>query len=75
VLAKLAQALGVSTGGLLGVRRIQAAASLADDPEARRLWRKVRQVMELPDKERRVVDSLVTARAAPKEARGRRAVG
>jgi hypothetical protein len=37
------------------------------------------QVMELPEKDRRavirLVNSLVTAKAATKEARGRRAVG
>jgi transcriptional regulator with XRE-family HTH domain len=79
VLAKLAQALGVTTDELLGVKRIRAAASLADDPEARRLWRKFQQVMELPEKDRRavirLVNSLVTAKAATKEARGRRAAG
>jgi len=79
VLAKLAQALGVSTDELLGVKRIRAAASLADDPEARRLWRKFQQVMELPEKDRRavirLVNSLVTAKAGAKDTRGRRAVG
>jgi transcriptional regulator with XRE-family HTH domain len=79
VLAKLAHALDVSTDELLGVKRIRAAASLADDPEARKLWRKFQQVMELPEKERRavirLVNSLVTAKAATKDARGRRAIG
>jgi transcriptional regulator with XRE-family HTH domain len=79
VLAKLAQALGVSTDELLGVKRTRAAASLADDPEARRLWRKFQQVMALPEKDCRavirLVNSLVTAKAATKDTRGRRAVG
>jgi len=79
VLAKLAQALGVSTDELLGVKRIRMAASLADDPEARRLWKKFQQVMELPEKDRRavirLVNSLVTAKAASKDNRGRGAVG
>jgi hypothetical protein len=50
-------------------QRIRAAPSLADDE----------QVMELPEEDRRsvirLVNSLVTAKAGTKEARGRRAVG
>lgn len=81
VLAKLAQALSVSTDELLGVKRTRAAATLADDPEARRLWRKFQQVMTLPEKDRRavirLVNSLVTAKTPAKgrDAHGRRAVG
>ena len=81
VLARLAGALGVTTDELLGVKRIRAAKSLADDPEARRLWKKFQQIMALPEKDRRavirLVNSLVTANAAAKDrhSRGRRAVG
>ena len=66
---------------LLGVKRIRAAKSLADNPEARRLWKKFQQIMALPEKDRRavirLVNSLVTAKAAAKDrhSRGRRAVG
>lgn len=85
VLAKLAPVLGVSTDELLGVKRTRATAaavkSLADDPEARRLWKKFQQVMALPEKDRRAVirliNSLVTAKALAKDrnTRGRRATG
>lgn len=81
VLAKLARALGVSTDELLGVKRIRPVASLADDPETRRLWKKFQQVMALPEKDRRavirLVNSLVTAKAHAKDrdARRRRAAG
>jgi transcriptional regulator with XRE-family HTH domain len=81
VLARLAQALGVSTDELLGVKRTRAAASLTHDLEARRLWKKFQQVMALPEKDRRavirLVNSLVTAKAPARDrdSRGRRAVG
>ena len=79
VLAKLAQALGVSTDELLGIKRIRPVASMTDDPEARRLWKKFLQVMELPEKDRRavirLVNSLVTAKAHAKDRGGRRATG
>ena len=81
VLARLAQALGVSTDELLGVKRTRVTASLTDDPEARRLWKKFQQVMALPEKDRRavirLVNSLMTAKAPAKDrdTRGRRAVG
>jgi transcriptional regulator with XRE-family HTH domain len=77
VLARLAQALGVSTDELLGVKRTRAAG-LSDDPEARRLWKKFQQVMALPEKDRRavirLVNSLVTAKAPAKDRDPRRAV-
>jgi len=81
VLAKLAQALGVTTDELLGVKRTRAATSLTDDPEARRLWKKFQQVMALPEKDRRavirLVNSLVAAKATKKssDTRRRRATG
>jgi transcriptional regulator with XRE-family HTH domain len=79
VLARLAQALGVSTDQLLGVRRIRPATSLAHDPDARRLWKKFQQVMALPEKDRRavirLVNSLVTAKAPGKDRAPRRAAG
>jgi transcriptional regulator with XRE-family HTH domain len=77
VLARLAQALAVSTDELLGVKRIRETAGLTSDPEARRLWKKFQQVMALPEKDRRAVirfvNSLVTAEApegAPRRATG-----
>lgn len=81
VLAKLAQALGVTTDELLGVQRTRAATSLTDDPEARRLWKKFQQVMALPEKDRRAVIRLVNSLVAAKDTvrssdtRKRRATG
>ena len=81
VLAKLAQALGVTTDELLGVKRTRAASSLTDDPEARRLWKKFQQVMALPEKDRRAVIRLVNSLVAAKDTarnsdtRKRRATG
>ena len=79
VLARLAQALAVSTDELLGVKRTRAAAGLTNDPEARRLWKKFQQVMALPEKDRRavirLVNSLVTAKAPARDRDPRRAIG
>jgi transcriptional regulator with XRE-family HTH domain len=79
VLARLAQTLGVSTDELLGVRHIRPATGLADDPDARRLWKKFQQVMALPEKDRRavirLVNSLVTAKAPGRDRLPRRAAG
>lgn len=79
VLARLAQALGVSTDELLGVKRTRPAAGLTDDPEARRLWKKFQQVMALPEKDRRavirLVTSLVTAKVPARDRDARRAAG
>ena len=79
VLARLAQALAVSTDELLGVKHSRAAAGLTDDPEARRLWKKFQQVMALPEKDRRavirLVNSLVTAKAPAGDRAPRRATG
>ena len=81
VLAKLAQALGVTTDELLGVKPTRAASSLTDDPEARRLWKKFQQVMALPEKDRRAVIRLVNSLVAAKDTvrnsdtRKRRATG
>lgn len=60
ILAKLALALGVSTDELLGIKS-SSAASHAEDPETRRLWKKFQRVLELPEKDRRAVIRLVNS--------------
>jgi transcriptional regulator with XRE-family HTH domain len=71
VLAKLAKALHVSTDELLGLKPSRAANG-HDTPEARRLWKKFRQVMALPEKDRRAVIRLVNSLV---ETKGRAAAG
>jgi transcriptional regulator with XRE-family HTH domain len=71
VLAKLAQALHVSTDELLGLQPSRSANG-HDTPEARRLWKKFRQVMALPEKDRRAVIRLVNSLV---ETKGRAASG
>ena len=71
VLAKLAKALHVSTDELLGLQPSRSANG-HDTPEARRLWKKFRQVMALPEKDRRAVIRLVNSLV---ETKGRSAVG
>ena len=71
VLAKLAKALHVSTDELLGLKPSRAANG-HDTPEARRLWKKFRQVMALPEKDRRAVIRLVNSLV---ETKGRSAAG
>ena len=71
VLAKLGKALHVTTDELLGLKPVRAANG-QDTPEARRLWKKFRQVMALPEKERRAVIRLVNSLV---ETKGRSAAG
>ena len=51
-LTALRKARDLTTAELLGIKPMRAA-SHADAPEARRLWRKFQQVMTLPEKDRR----------------------
>jgi transcriptional regulator with XRE-family HTH domain len=77
VLAALAKALRVTTDELLGIKPLRSAPANGEDgPEARRLWRKFRQVMDLPEKDRRavirLVNSLVESKRQPRTERERR---
>lgn len=66
VIAQLAEALGASTDELLGLKPARALAEKAP-PKERRLWKKFRQVLDLPEKDQRaiirLVNSLVAAQA------------
>ena len=55
LVAKFAQALGVSTDELLGVKPPPIIDSPTADPAARRYWRRFKQLMDLPEKDRRAV--------------------
>lgn len=66
-IVQLAKILGVHVDELLGTKRMKIEK---EDPETQRLWKKFRQVLELPEKDRRaiirMINSLVAAqRSAP----------
>jgi transcriptional regulator with XRE-family HTH domain len=54
MLAKLAAALKVTTDDLLGTTTAREPLP-TDNPEARRLWKQFRILLDLPDKDRRAV--------------------
>lgn len=68
----LARALRVTTDELLGIkpqpREVSKLERLHSDPESRRLWKRFRQIVELPEKDQkaviRLIDSLSTVRAS-----------
>ncbi len=63
VVMDLAKVLKVSTDELLGIKKPKLER---EDPKLQRLWKKFRQVAELPEKDRRaiirMINSLVTVR-------------
>lgn len=60
--ASLAEALGVTTDELLGLkRRAKKTNEEREAPEARRLWKKVRRVLELPANDRKQIIRMITA--------------
>ena len=61
VLAQIAQALHVSTDELLGLKLARATKHQIEDPEERRLWRKFRQILELPEKDQRAIVRLLNS--------------
>jgi transcriptional regulator with XRE-family HTH domain len=64
VVIEIARALGVSADELLGLRAPKSLRTLAEDPEARRLWKKFQLVLSLPEKDRRAVIRLVNSLVA-----------
>lgn len=69
VIVDLAKALKVSTDELLGLRKPKVPVQ---DAKTQRLWKKFRQVLDLPEKDRRAVIRMVNSLAAAK-GNGRRA--
>jgi transcriptional regulator with XRE-family HTH domain len=61
VVVALADALRVSTDELLGKKRRPAPK---EPPETRRLWRQFRQVMSLPEKDRRAIVRMINSLVA-----------
>jgi transcriptional regulator with XRE-family HTH domain len=53
--AQLARALDVTSDELLGLQRLPKRRDQPDDPDARRLWRKLKRVLELPPTDRRAL--------------------
>lgn len=68
-LIALAKALGVSTDELLGLKPV-TSADAAVAPRERRLWKKVRQVARLPEKDQRAVIRLINSVAAQERKAG-----
>jgi hypothetical protein len=70
MLAKLATALKVTTDDLLGTNTAREPLP-TDNPEARRLWKQFRMLLDLPEKDRRAVlqmlNSLSQVRNQPHE--------
>ncbi len=61
VLVKLAQVLKVSTDEMLGLDPPKPLPKRKDDPETKRLWKKLQQVRELPEKDQRAVIRLLNS--------------
>jgi transcriptional regulator with XRE-family HTH domain len=69
-LIALARALRVSSDELLGLTappRAAAAAAPVAAPEEKRLWKKLRQVAHLPERDQRAVIRLINSVAASHE--------
>jgi transcriptional regulator with XRE-family HTH domain len=62
-LIELARALRVSTDELLGLRQPKVER-IDSSPETRRLWKRFRQIHELPEKDQRAVIRLISSLAA-----------
>jgi hypothetical protein len=72
MVAALAQALGVTTDELFGLKPTRAPRPAgAGDPRAQRVHKKVQQLLRLPEKDQRavirLVNSLVAAKAAGRD--------
>ena len=74
VVVQLAQALGVATDELLGVKPLpDVPPEPVSNPEERRYWRRFQQLMHLPEKDQRAVfrtiDSMSRASVISQEQR------
>ena len=61
VVAKLAQALQVSTDELLGLDKPRLVESVPEDRESRRLWKKFLQVRSLSERDRRAIIRVINS--------------
>jgi transcriptional regulator with XRE-family HTH domain len=72
LLIELARALKVSADELLGLRAPPKTEAPVQLPEERRLWKKLRRVAELPERDQRavlrIIDSATLATAARRSA-------
>ena len=73
VVTKLSKALGVTTDDLLGLTQPQEPGAEPTTPDEKRLWRRFRQLLALPEKDRRAVmrmlDSLTKAQPTRSDAK------
>jgi len=71
IIVQLAKALDVSADDLLGLnppKKPKATATLPQDPETKRLWKKFQQVRSLPEKDQRAVIRLINSLVQTKQA-------
>ena len=69
VLVELARALKVSADELLGLKSPPKVEAPVQLPEERRLWKKLRQVAALPERDQRAVLRIIDSAALAKAAR------
>ena len=63
VLSKIAEALGVSTDEILGVRPTRAKKSKAETPRNQQLWKRFQLLVELPDRDQKAVMRMISSLA------------
>lgn len=68
VLGEIARVLAVSTDELLGLKRPHATKP-TEGPEVRRMWKKFRKILSLPERDQRAVTRLVSSLVAASESR------
>lgn len=68
-LIAIAKALRISTDELLGLKGLPRAATAKPPPEERRLWKKLRLVAALPQRDQRAVLRFIDSAALAREAR------
>lgn len=64
----LATALKVSSDSLLGLKPLPKSATAAQPPEEKRLWRHLRVVAQLPERDQRALLRLIDSAAKAKRA-------
>lgn len=68
-LIALAKALRITTDELLGLKSLPKAATAKPPPEERRLWKKLRLIAALPQRDQRAVLRLIDSAALATHAR------
>lgn len=68
-LIALSKALRVSTDALLGLKPLPKGETSRQPPEEKRLWRKFRQVAQLPERDKRALLRIIDSATLATEAR------